>query len=44
MTIDDTNSLYSWVVDGTNDGSGVEADEICYCENGSTSISYTITN
>ena len=44
MTIDVTDSLYCGVVDGTNDGSGAEADEICYCENGSPSISYTITD
>ncbi len=44
MTIDVTDSLYCGVVDGTNDGSGAAADEICYCENGSPSISYTITD
>ena len=44
MTIDVTDSLYCGVVDGTNDGSGAEADEVCYCENGSPSISYTITD
>jgi len=41
MVIDVTDSLFCGTVDGTNDGSS-DATEICYCETGSPSISWTI--